>query len=126
MAGNRLFKSSDLGSSFDVVSPDLTRNDPDKLEPSGGAITRDNTGAEVYCTIFALAESPRVPGVFWAGTDDGLVHISQDFGKTWTAIAPPDLPEWALISASRSLPSRKGARTSQQPGMNTMTPRPIS
>ena len=56
---------------------DLTRNDPDKLKPSGGPITRDNTGAEVYCTIFALAESPHTQGVFWAGTDDGLVHLSR-------------------------------------------------
>lgn len=108
VAGNQVLKSGDLGSSFEVVSPDLTRNDPEKLRPSGGAITRDNTGAEVYCTIFALAESPRVPGVFWAGTDDGLVHISQDFGKSWTNITPPQLPEWALISIIEISPHDEG------------------
>jgi photosystem II stability/assembly factor-like uncharacterized protein len=98
VAGNVLFRSTDLGGSWEVISPDLTRNDPDKLKSSGGAITRDNTGAEVYCTIFALAESPHRKGVLWAGTDDGLVHRSEDGGQTWSNVTPPDLPEWALIS----------------------------
>src|SRR5690606_7596067 len=91
-------RSTDEGHSWEVISPDLTRNDPEKLKPSGGPITRDNTGAEVYCTIFAFVESPHEAGVFWAGSDDGLVHISKDGGKTWTNVTPPDLPEWALIS----------------------------
>jgi len=108
VAGNRVFKSSDLGSSFDPVSPDLTRNDPDKLKPSGGPITRDNTGAEVYCTIFALVESPLKQGVFWAGSDDGLVHISDDGGANWRNIPPPDLPEWALISIIEASPHDVG------------------
>ena len=98
IAGNRVFRSLDEGQSWDVVSPDLTRNDPAKLGPSGGPITRDNTGAEVYCTIFALAESPHERDVLWAGTDDGLVHLSRDRGRTWQAVTPPDLPEWALVS----------------------------
>ncbi|MDQ6601522.1 MAG: glycosyl hydrolase, partial [Chloroflexota bacterium] len=98
VAGNRVFRSTDLGTTWEPISPDLTRNDPSRLQSSGGPITRDNTGAEVYCTIFALAESPHKAGLFWAGSDDGLVHISEDDGKTWTNITPPDLPEWALIS----------------------------
>jgi len=98
VAGNHVFRSLDLGTSWEMLSPDLTRNDPTRLQSSGGPITRDNTGAEVYCTIFALAESPQTEGVFWAGTDDGLVHLSRDGGKTWANITPPDLPEWALIS----------------------------
>ncbi|HEY8293544.1 MAG TPA: hypothetical protein VIG44_13720, partial [Thermomicrobiales bacterium] len=98
VSGNRVFRSTDLGTTWEPISPDLTRNDPSRLQSSGGPITRDNTGAEVYCTIFALAESPHKAGVFWAGSDDGLVHISQDNGATWTDITPPDLPEWALIS----------------------------
>ncbi|MEM7132030.1 MAG: glycosyl hydrolase [Chloroflexota bacterium] len=98
VASNYLHRSTDLGASFAVISDDLTRNDPDKLRPSGGPITRDNTGAEVYCTIFALAESPHKPGLLWAGTDDGLVHISEDGGEQWKNVTPPDLPEWALIS----------------------------
>ena len=98
VCSQHLHRSTDLGASFEVISPDLTRNDPDKLKASGGPITRDNTGAEVYCNIFALAESPHQAGELWAGTDDGLVHISRDGGATWREISPPDLPEWALIS----------------------------
>ncbi|HEU4371808.1 MAG TPA: glycosyl hydrolase [Methylomirabilota bacterium] len=98
VAGNRIFRSLDEGQSWEVVSPDLTRNDAAKLGLSGGPITRDNTGAEVYCTIFALAESPHERDVLWAGTDDGLVHLSRDRGRTWQAVTPPDLPEWSLIS----------------------------
>ncbi|HXJ77591.1 MAG TPA: glycosyl hydrolase [Candidatus Methylomirabilis sp.] len=98
MAGNRVFRSLDEGQSWEVVSPDLTRNDPEKLGPSGGPITRDNTGAEVYCTIFALAESLFERDVLWAGTDDGLVHLSRDRGRTWRPVTPQELPEWTLVS----------------------------
>jgi photosystem II stability/assembly factor-like uncharacterized protein len=98
VAGNRIFRSVDEGCSWEAVSEDLTRNDPSKLGLSGGPITRDNTGAEVYCTIFALVESPLERDVLWAGTDDGLVHLSRDRGKGWQAVTPPELPEWALIS----------------------------
>ncbi|MCX7624371.1 MAG: glycosyl hydrolase [Thermomicrobium sp.] len=92
-------RSRDLGYTWEVISPDLTRNDPDKLKPSGGPITRDNTGAEVYCTIFAFVESPHQPGVFWAGSDDGLVHVSRDGGASWTDVTPPELPEWATVAS---------------------------
>jgi photosystem II stability/assembly factor-like uncharacterized protein len=98
VAGNELLRSTNDGASFEAISPDLTRNDPEKLKPSGGAITRDNTGAEVYCEIFALAESPFRADLLWAGSDDGLVHISDDGGKNWRNVTPQDLPEWALIS----------------------------
>src|SRR5690606_28684300 len=70
----------------------------DRIKPSGGPITADNSGAEIYCTIFAFRESPHEKGVFWAGSDDGLVHISRDGGKSWDNVTPPTLPEWALIS----------------------------
>ena len=109
VASNRLHLSTDLGASFEALSPDLTRDDPDKLRASGGPITRDNTGAEVYCTIFALAESHHEAGVLWAGTDDGLVHISEDGGREWEEITPPDLPEWALISIIDASPHEAGA-----------------
>ncbi len=98
VASNYLHRSSTDGASFEIISPDLTRNDPDKLKASGGPITLDNTGAEIYCTIFALAESPRDEGVLWAGSDDGLVHVSQDSGENWQNVTPADLPEWAMIS----------------------------
>jgi hypothetical protein len=98
VCSNHVHRSTDLGASWEVLSPDLTRNDPDKLKPSGGPVTRDNTGAEVYCTIFAFVESPLQAGLIWAGTDDGLVQLSQDGGQNWANVTPPDLPEWALIS----------------------------
>ena len=104
MAGNHIFRSTDEGHTWETVSGDLTRNDASKLGPSGGPITRDNTGAEVYCTIFALAESPHERDVLWAGTDDGLVHLSRDRGRSWQAVTPPDLPEWALISVIEPSP----------------------
>jgi len=98
VTSNFVHRSTDEGMTWEVISPDLTRNDPSTLEPSGGPITKDNTGAEVYGTIFAFAESPQQQGLFWAGSDDGLVHISKDHGKSWQTITPPDLPEWAMIS----------------------------
>ena len=104
VAGNRIFRSVDEGHSWQIVSEDLTRNDAARLGLSGGPITRDNTGAEVYCTIFALVESPHERDVLWAGTDDGLVHLSRDRGRTWQAVTPPDLPEWALVSVLEPSP----------------------
>ncbi len=98
ISGNHVFRSTDEGNSWQVISPDLTRNDVSKMEPSGGPISKDNTGAEYYGTIFAFAESPLTPGLFWAGSDDGLVHVSRDGGQSWQDVTPADLPKWALIS----------------------------
>jgi photosystem II stability/assembly factor-like uncharacterized protein len=109
VAGNRLFRSTDEGASWEAISPDLSRHDPTRLEPSGGPITKDNSGAEVYCTIFSFVESPHQRGLFWAGTDDGLVHLSRDGGQNWESITPPDLPEWALISVTELSPFDPGA-----------------
>jgi photosystem II stability/assembly factor-like uncharacterized protein len=95
--GNHVFRSRDEGTSWEPISPDLTRNDVTKLGPSGGPLTKDTTGAEHYCTIFAFTESPHERGVFWAGSDDGLIHLSRDGGATWTNVTPPDLPEWTTI-----------------------------
>ncbi|RMF84965.1 MAG: glycosyl hydrolase, partial [Nitrospinota bacterium] len=97
-AGNLVFRSTDEGTSWEAISPDLTRNDVSKMEPSGGPITKDTTGAEHYGTIFAFVESPHEAGVFWAGSDDGLIHLSRDGGQTWENVTPPDLPAWTLIS----------------------------
>ncbi len=96
--GNRVFRSKDEGTSWEPISPDLTRNDPEKLGPSGGPITHDTTGAEHYCTIFAFAESPHERGVLWAGSDDGLVHLSRDNGLTWHDVTPKGLPEWTTVT----------------------------
>src|SRR5207302_1871058 len=74
-AGNRVFRSRDEGTSWEAISPDLTRNDAAKLGAAGGPITKDNTGAEYYCTVFAFVESPLQRGLLWAGSDDGLIHV---------------------------------------------------
>lgn len=96
-AAQVLFASRDEGQSWQVISPDLTRNDPSKLGSSGGPITQDNTSVEYYGTIFAFDEG-RVPGTLWCGSDDGRVQVSRDGGKSWRDVTPPSLPEWAQIN----------------------------
>jgi len=108
-AGNVLFKTTNEGQSWTAISPDLTRNDQSKLGSSGGPITKDNTSVEYYCTIFAAAESPAEKGVLWCGSDDGLVHVSRNGGKTWDKVTPPDLPEWSQINSIEAHPTEKGA-----------------
>ena len=98
VAGERVFKSTDEGGSWTAISPDLTRNDPSRMEPSGGEITREATGGETYCTIQSLAESTLEQGQLWAASDDGLVHLSRDGGASWENVTPSQLAEWTLIS----------------------------
>jgi photosystem II stability/assembly factor-like uncharacterized protein len=97
---NVLFRTADGGQTWTALSPDLTRNDKTKQRWSGGPITGDNTGAEYYGTIFAIAESPREKGTIWIGSDDGLLHVTRDGGKTWTNLTPnvPGMPEWGTVS----------------------------
>jgi photosystem II stability/assembly factor-like uncharacterized protein len=97
-ASERLFKTTDGGVHWEAISGDLTRNDKTKQQPSGGSITIDDSGTEYYDTIFAVAESPVSKGLIWVGTDDGLVHITRDGGKSWSNVTPKDLPEWSRIS----------------------------
>lgn len=108
-AGNVLFKSTDHGHRWTAISPDLTRNDKSKLGPSGGPITKDNTSVEYYCTIFALAESKVQKDVLWAGSDDGLVHVSRDGGAHWENVTPRDLPAWSMISQIDASPHAAGS-----------------
>ena len=98
IGGNQVFKSTDEGQSWEAISPDLTKADPKTLEPTGGPVNKDAVGAEVYATVFALAESPHEAGTLWAGSDDGLLHITRDGGQNWQNITPPDFPEWTLVS----------------------------
>jgi photosystem II stability/assembly factor-like uncharacterized protein len=107
-AGNIAFRSTDQGHSWTPISDDLTRNDPAKLGASGGPITKDTSGAEHYCTIATLRECPLEPGVLWAGSDDGLVHVSRDGGANWDDVTPPDLPEWTYIRTVEPSPHRAG------------------
>jgi len=87
------------GQSWKIVSPDLTRNDPEKLKSSGGPITQDNTSVEYYCTIFAAQESPITEGLLWLGSDDGLIHVTRDGGKNWDNVTPKGMPDWMMINS---------------------------
>ncbi|HSD72948.1 MAG TPA: glycosyl hydrolase, partial [Thermoanaerobaculia bacterium] len=94
-----LLRSRDEGQSWEEASPDLTRNDKSKQDYSGGPITRDNTGIEVYDVIFTIVESPQEAGTIWVGTDDGLVQLTRDAGKTWKNVTPKGIPEWIQINS---------------------------
>ncbi len=108
-AGDHVFKTTDQGMSWTPISDDLTRNDKARQKPSGGPITKDNTGVEIYDTVFTLAESPLQKGVLWAGTDDGLIHVTRDEGKTWTNVTPKKgLLEWSMISLIEASPHDAG------------------
>ena len=95
---NLLLRSDDRGRSWTEVSPDLTRNEPEKQGPGGVPITDELAGAEYYNTIFYIAESPDEAGTIWVGTDDGLVQLTRDGGATWKNVTPQGLPE-AQINA---------------------------
>ena len=108
VTSQHVWKSRDEGQSWEKISPDLTLADPATLGPSGGPITRDQTGVETYATVFALAPSRKEPGVIWAGSDDGLVHITRDGGKAWANITPPAMPKYAKITTIEDSPHSPG------------------
>jgi photosystem II stability/assembly factor-like uncharacterized protein len=107
---NVLLRTTDQGTHWNAISPDLTRNDKAKQQWAGGPITGDNTGAEYYCTISAIAESPKQAGVLWVGSDDGLVHVSRDAGKTWDNVTKnlAGLPEWGTVACIEPSPFDAG------------------
>ena len=107
-ASQILLRSRDGGETWEEISPDLTRNDKEKQGKSGGPIAIDVTGVELYSTIFALGESTADPGVIWAGSDDGLVHVTRDNGKNWQNVTPKGMPEWIQINAIDASPRDKG------------------
>lgn len=108
-AGSQLFRSTNEGESWTAVSPELARRDPKTMGPSGGPITKDQTGVETYGLIFAFDESPVTPGLLWAGTDDGLIWISRNNGVKWDNVTPPDIGDFTRISIIE--PSRYAAGT---------------
>ena len=98
IAAQVIFRSDDYGATWTQISPDLTRNEPDKQKPSGGPIDLDQSGAEIYPLVSALAVSALDGNLIWAGSDDGLAHVSTDGGKNWQKVTPPGLPDHAWIS----------------------------
>ncbi|MFC4221558.1 VPS10 domain-containing protein [Flagellimonas marina] len=96
---NHVHMSTNEGQSWELLSDDLTRNDPTKLVSSGGPITQDNTGVEYYCTIFAANESPLKEGLLWVGSDDGLIHVTKDGGESWENVTPSNMPEWSMVNS---------------------------
>ena len=107
---NYLHLSENSGQTWKTISPDLTRNIPETIKSSGGPITQDNTGAEYYANIFAIAESELEEGVIWVGSDDGLIHITKDGGESWENITPPNKlsPELNMINSIDPSPFKKG------------------
>ena len=108
-ASEVLWKSTDRGMSWKIISPDLTRNDKTKQAASGGPLTKDITSVEYYDTIFALAESPLRKGTLWIGTDDGLVQMTEDDGAHWRNVTPTAVPAWSTVSMTE--PSHFSAAT---------------
>ncbi|MBU1013267.1 MAG: glycosyl hydrolase [Bacteroidetes bacterium] len=107
-ASNHLHVSYDEGHTWEIISPDLTTNNPEKLKSSGGPITQDNTSVEYYCTIFTACESPYEKDLLWAGSDDGLLHVSRDGGKSWTNVTPKGMPELMMFNSIDPDPFVKG------------------
>jgi len=101
---NRVHVSENEGQSWEIISPDLTTNDPEKLKSSGGPITQDNTSVEYYCTLFAANESPLQEGLLWVGSDDGLIHLTRDGGANWENTTPVQMPQWMMINSIEPSP----------------------
>lgn len=109
IGGNVVFKSTDFGSTWEIISPDLTTNNPEKQKTAGGPAWTENTTAEYHCSIISLAESPLQPGVLWVGTDDGNLHVSMNGGETWKSVVEnvPKVPSYSPVSHIE--PSRTSA-----------------
>ncbi len=101
-------KSTDRGQSWEIISPDLTTNDPEKQKQGeSGGLTMDATGAENYCTILVISPSPTEEGVLWVGTDDGRVHVSRNGGNTWTDVST-SLPDGVWVTQIKPSTTRNG------------------
>jgi photosystem II stability/assembly factor-like uncharacterized protein len=108
VSSQHVWKTIDGGQSWQRISPDLTRHDPTTMGASGGPITRDQTGVETYAVVFALAPSYHEPEVLWAGSDDGLVHVTRDGGRTWQNVTPRDVPPFTRINTIEASPTAPG------------------
>jgi len=107
--GEAVFKTTDEGMTWTAISGDLTRSDKSKQKSSGGPLTQDNTSVEYYDTVFALAESPLEKGLIWAGSDDGLVHVTRDGGQHWSNVTSKEFGDWSLVSIIEASPHFAGS-----------------
>jgi len=107
-AANVLFKSTDQGQSWQAISPDLTRNDKTKQAFNGGPLTGDNSSADYYCTIFTVAPSRLDKDTIWTGSDDGLVHLTRDGGKSWKNVTPKQMADWTRVNIIEASPHAAG------------------
>ncbi|HEV3196553.1 MAG TPA: glycosyl hydrolase [Bryobacteraceae bacterium] len=108
-SSQHLWKTTDDGHSWQRISPDLTRNDPKTLGDSGGPITHDQNGPEIYGTIFTIAPSRKEADTIWTGSDDGVVQITRDGGKSWNKITPPGMPDFGRVSLIDASPNNPAA-----------------
>ena len=106
VGSQHVWKTTTEGQNWERISPDLTRHDPATMGPSGGPITLDQTGVETYATVFTIAPSPHDGQTIWAGSDDGLIHVTRDGGKSWDNVTPKDLPEFARVSLIEASPHK--------------------
>ncbi len=107
-SSQHLWRTTNDGQTWKAISPDLTRGDPKTLGDSGGPITKDQNGPEIYGTIFSIAPSPKDGNTIWTGSDDGLVFVTRDGGEHWDNITPKDLPEFMRISLIDASPAKPG------------------
>jgi photosystem II stability/assembly factor-like uncharacterized protein len=108
VSSQKVWKTTDGGHSWEAISDDLTRAAAETMGASGGPITKDQTGVETYGTVFAVAPSYHDPNVIWAGSDDGLVHVTRDGGASWTNVTPPDAPDFVRINTIEASPTTPG------------------
>jgi photosystem II stability/assembly factor-like uncharacterized protein len=104
----KIWRSTNEGQTWEQISPDLTRADPSTIGPSGGPLTKDQTGVETYATVFAIAPSYHDGNVIWSGSDDGYVHVTRDGGASWQNVTPPDAPDFVRINTVEASPNTPG------------------
>ncbi len=122
IASQHIWKTTDDGQTWTQISPDLTRADPTTLGDSGGPITRDMNGPEIYATVFAIGPSTIERGLIWTGSDDGLVHVTRDGGKNWANITPPGIGDFTRISTVEPSPHTSKAGTAYVAGKRYLVP----
>jgi photosystem II stability/assembly factor-like uncharacterized protein len=108
VGSQHVWKSTNEGQSWERISPDLTRHDPKTMGPSGGPLTKDNTGVETYATVFSIAPSAKDAAVIWAGSDDGYVQVTRNGGTSWKNVTPKALGDYARVSLIEASPFRAG------------------